>query len=387
MMRHDLHEATCRYRDELGWCIIPIGKEKKPVVGWGMYKTFKPRPEEHKDWFRHKGVTGIAVLNGSISGGLVCRDFDQEASYQDWAARHPKAAGNYLTVRTRRGYHVYFRCPEISRTYKLDDGELRGSGINILPPSVHPSGIHYKWVVGPHQIDRIRTVEKEVVRKLGWMRSKPQDNNAAHRTERTENTEETEITEKTEEITIVDAELEGLIRRCLPTAEGERHRQVFELARELKPLPRFREFNPRSFEQVLHRWHELALPVITTKPFEESWFAFLRGWPLIKYLKDDLSVERIADRARGLEVPEAAKYEQPKLRELVAICRELQNEQGDAPFFLSCRTAGKLLDISYHEANLWLSGLVLNGTLKVTEKGVPGGKRATRYRFVAQKKV
>jgi hypothetical protein len=124
---------------------------------------------------------------------------------------------------------------------------------------------------------------------------------------------------------------------------------------------------------VVRRWHELALPVIETKAFEESWFDFLNGWPRIRYLKDELSVERVAERAALLEVPEAAKYEQPELRHLVAICRELQKAQGEAPFFLSCRTAAKLINVTPQQANRWLNGLVLDGVLKETDKGVPGG--------------
>jgi hypothetical protein len=57
---------------------------------------------------------------------------------------------------------------------------------------------------------------------------------------------------------------------------------------------------------------------------------------------------------------------------------------GGAPFFLSCRKAGELLDVPHHEANRWLRGLVLDGLLSEAEKGVAGGKRATRYRYVGK---
>lgn len=51
------------------------------------------------------------------------------------------------TSRTDRGFHVYFRAADL-RTVDLGDGELRGAGgYVVLPPSVHPSGTRYTWLV------------------------------------------------------------------------------------------------------------------------------------------------------------------------------------------------------------------------------------------------
>ena len=291
------------------------------------------------------------------------------------------------TVKTRRGSHIYFRCDVLKHNVDLPnhEGELRYNGVNILPPSAHQTGTRYQWTVSPFDIDRIPILPPNFAEEFGW-RKKEGVRISPNGTEKTESTEETEITEKTEEIIVVcvDSELEPIIRRCLPKQEGVRHRQVFDLARELKTLHRFRESNPRCFEQVLRRWHELALPVIGTKPWEETWFDFLNGWPLVRYFKDELSVEAVAEQAREIEVAEARKYEEPKLRHLAAICHQLQVLQGAQPFFLSCRTAANLIDVTHQEAHRWLRGLVLDGLLKEVEKGIAGGTRATRFRFLGK---
>jgi hypothetical protein len=82
-----------------------------------------------------------------VSGYLVCRDFDTAEAYLTWASEHRDLAKSLPTVRTGRGYHVYFRSRECTKIKNLGDGELRGNGYCLLPPSRHPSGGTYEWVV------------------------------------------------------------------------------------------------------------------------------------------------------------------------------------------------------------------------------------------------
>ncbi|MCH8807867.1 MAG: hypothetical protein IH986_17515 [Planctomycetes bacterium] len=95
---------------------------------------------------------------------------------------------------------------------------------------------------------------------------------------------------------------------------------------------------------------------------------------------------QILKRAKDSVYPKAAeRYELPALRLLVALCRELQRAAGDAPFYLSCRTAERLLGVNHMKAWKWLAGLTNDGVLREVEKGGQAGtaRRATRYRYVA----
>lgn len=138
------------YAHRLGWCIIPIGhKSKKAVNKWSDYQKRVPTDQELDKWFGGSNDRNMAVVLGRISG-IYVRDFDTEQSYQSWRAYDPDLASVCPTVRTPRGYHVYFRCQKVLRTRPFSDGELRGEGSYVLlPPSVHPTGQPYLWIHRP----------------------------------------------------------------------------------------------------------------------------------------------------------------------------------------------------------------------------------------------
>jgi hypothetical protein len=80
--------------------------------------------------------------------------------------------------------------------------------------------------------------------------------------------------------------------------------------------------------------------------------------------------------------PQADRYTSPKIKRLVAVCFQLQILAGDNLFFLGVRDAARILGTkNLHRANAMLAGLVQDGILTEVEKGIPGGKLATRFRF------
>ena len=65
----------------------------------------------------------------------------------------------------------------------------------------------------------------------------------------------------------------------------------------------------------------------------------------------------------------------------MALCRELQQVSGDKPFFLACRSAGKLLGVDHTMAWRWLFLLAHAGIVEEVEKGNHARRRASRYRY------
>src|SRR5262249_33720038 len=121
---------------------------KRAACAWKTYQRSRPLSTSLAKLFSAKSVDGIAVILGSASGMLACRDFDQEAAYHAWANEYPEWAAILPTVRTGRGFHVYSTASE-ENFIALADGEYRADSGHyvLLPPSRHPSGLQYAWVV------------------------------------------------------------------------------------------------------------------------------------------------------------------------------------------------------------------------------------------------
>ena len=93
----------------------------------------------------------------------------------------------------------------------------------------------------------------------------------------------------------------------------------------------------------------------------------------------------ILEQAKRLPPPRAAAgYEQAGLRLLATVCRELRDRSvGQEPFYLACRTAGRMLDVDHSTASRWLWLLAHDGIVEEVEKGDRSRRRASRYRYLA----
>jgi hypothetical protein len=150
--------AALAYR-AYGLSVIPLRpKTKEAAIRWSKYQREMPTETEIRSWFAID--RNIGIVCGSASGGLVVRDFDDGDAYAAWAYENPDLARALPTVKTLRGYHVYFRVAgECPRLWVTDSGEVRGAGGYVVaPPSTHPDGEKYKWIV-PLSALSLRVVE------------------------------------------------------------------------------------------------------------------------------------------------------------------------------------------------------------------------------------
>jgi hypothetical protein len=373
-----LLDAALEYHGR-GWSIIPVTNEageKKPAIKWKPFQTLPAGPEQLRKWFRRDNITGIGVIFGGVSGGLASRDFDKAGAYEEWAQDHARLAISLPTVQTVRGYHVYFRA-DCEGFADLDDGEYRGNcgHYSVLPPSLHPSGVRYIWK-HPLPKGNLPLVDPMAVGLLP-------EGNATESTERTENTEKTEITEAIASVhSVLSVAWTGELESTLPTIEGKRHRCVFTLARVLKGIPQYADAAADQLEPILREWHRRALPFISTKPFDETRIDFLVAWDRVKFPAGLGPLEALMQKATRSALPVAAlRYDSDGVRRLAAICAALQAAAGDAVFFLSCRTAARVLGVPSHEtAWRWLLLLKRDGLLIEAEPG--RNSRAARFRWI-----
>lgn len=398
-----------------GASVIPIrrGTKKPACRKWTPYERQRPDEKTLRRWFAN-GAHGIGLIMGAVSGGLICRDFDKPEAYPLWAAAHPDLALRLPTVATARGRHVYGRAaldviPEPGvgdgGVVEYQDGELRLSGCyNLAPPSRHPSGFIYGWLIPmPASVADVPLIDLEGAGlRRCWV---PDCDPIPDETERTENTETTEEHRGRQRQTEADRSNGGgvvvtpppprswltpetrqrineAIRDTLPKAGGRRNRAVFELCRALRAIPDVRDTDPKELRPIVQAWHKAALPVIGTKPFEETLIDFLKGWARVKFPRGAEPI-REAFEAGMQHIPAAAAaYEQEPVRLLLALCTELQRRAGDSPFYLDVRTAGRLLGVPHPTAWRWLFLLQADGHLIEVEKGGASTRRASRYRYI-----
>jgi hypothetical protein len=354
----DLLTAALAYQAR-GWSIIPtVGKEAR--TPWKRFQSCPASPAELQSLFALQGIDGLAVVLGAVSGGLACRDFDRSDAYDCWAEANNDDAARLPTVKTSRGYHVYGRL-EIEQYVKFDDGELRGNSghYTLLPPSLHPDGIVYTWTIPLPEGELLALPTSLALTQK--IQAKPVDP--------AEPDTQTPIAWWT-----------SAIISTLPSGPGQRNGCIFELARRLKAIkPDAAHAELRS---VLKEWHRLALPVIRTKEFGESWTDFTIAWDRVRRPSGQ-SFAMAAAAADAADLP--ANMDQfgydGNLRRLAALCWRLQQQWGDRPFPLGCKIAGQHVGLSTRQGGRLLKTLKFDGVLKLTTKGSKRTGKASEWRF------
>jgi len=373
--RHSLIDAAHRFVAR-GWSVLPVGIDKKPLVkSWKRYQTHRASVNELRDTLERPDATGLAVICGAISGGLVVRDFDDDRAYARWVTGNYALADRLPTVKTSRGHHVYARCDDL-KTRTLADGELRGEGAYVVaPPSLHSTGWRYEWLARPFgEIPSVDVSEllsdgegvSERSELLEHLEALVVGSDSSERSERSERSD--------------TGAPDSIIQQTQPTRPGERNAMLMRLARGLKYDAGLKVRTLSDAKPFVLQWHTLALDVIETKPFTQSWSEFVDLWGRVTTSLSGGSVELAAARARAGELPDVASaYDDAGVRLLVGVCWHLARAGIEGRFYVSSHQAAQLVDVAQPTAFRHLKMLVADGLLVTTEQG--NRHRANRYRW------
>ncbi len=398
--RANLLDYALKYRDQ-GLSIIPIlrGTKKPALRRWERYQTAPPIERHAVNWFNDPeyDIGGLAVVLGCVSGdgaALVCRDFDVAEAYLCWKGDHPDLAATLPTVRTHRGFHVYFRAAE-ERFHRLLDGEYRGSHRQyvVLPPSLHPDGHLYEWLV-PLPVD-IASLPILDGKDLICLKTSILDYQTVASLTRSEDGHSSSPDRAAGlQLSYVTGEINGVansqykiklapsfkpvltvaeaIALTLPTGAGQRHFQIFEFARYLKSMAM--DWDKDQLRRAVTQWHASALPFIRTKEFEDTWEDFCSGWERINHPKGAAAIiDAIAYCVQNWFNANDFDQREGYLLRLELACERLSEIHDGRPFHLSTRIAGHLIGKSHRCANYVIKTLVAAGTLKIVREGVITG--------------
>ena len=141
------------YAERLGWRVHPLRPgDKRPLLkGW--QERASADPQTVAAWWREYPDANIAIATGPGSG-ILALDVDGEAgerSLFELERTHGPLPELYPMQWTGGGWQAFFAWPE-GRNVRNSAGRLgdyldtRGAGGYVVaPPSLHPSGAHYRW--------------------------------------------------------------------------------------------------------------------------------------------------------------------------------------------------------------------------------------------------
>ncbi len=138
-MNSQTREHIAKYI-QLGLSLIPL-RGKLPLTRWKEYRF------NYRD-FANPGVN-VGIKAGLLpsSDYLFFVDLDDKGLIGEFYEANPLLLGAPM-VSTARGAHVWLSWKEPVKTRVFDKMEIRGNGSYVVvPPSVHPSGHVYRFLV------------------------------------------------------------------------------------------------------------------------------------------------------------------------------------------------------------------------------------------------
>jgi Bifunctional DNA primase/polymerase, N-terminal/Primase C terminal 1 (PriCT-1) len=138
---------------ERGWPVFPVSG-KTPLTEHGFHDASLD-PEQIRVWWTAHPTAGVAVPTGEPSGLFVVDIDAQKGGATAWKRlcdEHGKVPKTLATLTGGGGSHLLFRDPgdvpsSIEKLAEHVDVRAAG-GYIVLPPSAHPNGRPYKWLIG-----------------------------------------------------------------------------------------------------------------------------------------------------------------------------------------------------------------------------------------------
>jgi hypothetical protein len=116
------------------------------IHSWERFQHERPNEQVVEQWFDTDKSINIGICTGEVSGLFVLDCDNQRAIDYVYQMGLPLRVPIVLTG---KGAHMYFRMPDFqvgNRTGLLESVDIRGTGGYVVaPPSIHPSGVQYRW--------------------------------------------------------------------------------------------------------------------------------------------------------------------------------------------------------------------------------------------------
>lgn len=373
---------------ERGWSVFPCRPgTKRPATRKGFHAATTDRQKVLR-WWRHNRTANLAIATGEVSG-LVVVDIDPRHGGDDTLAKHEAVGGDLpATIESTTGgggRHLLFRHPGgwvRGRANALGPGvDVKADGGYVIaPPSLHESGQRYAWREGrgPDEI--------ELAPMPDWLRSML----GTCEESGSEGAGDCCISCVSESLRVCDSaplslcvtSVDEAIQLTLAEVPGHRNSRGFAFARALKAMPAYADANVSDLREPAKRWYEASKPHTSGEhDFAEVWAELVYAWPRVKYPLGSGPMAETMKRAEASTPPAIAEaYGNETVSRLIRLCRELQRNAGQKPFFIAYRTITELLGINRNRAGQFMEMLIADDVLVLVRKGHTG--RASEYRYL-----
>ena len=141
---------------QAGYSPIPVhgnnapSEPKRPAGSWRPFQERVATNREIERGFKEK-VTALGIVCGRVSKLLVI-DFDDVLRYQRFCRHLPQYAETY-TVKTKRGFHLYFRTSEKVPSHQFDGGDIKGERSYVVAPPSRIQSFVYRCVKDMKQLE------------------------------------------------------------------------------------------------------------------------------------------------------------------------------------------------------------------------------------------
>ena len=122
-----------------GFSVIPIGRDKKPLIEWKKYQSERADEKQVREWFDKEMPPNIGIVTGKISQ-LTVVDVENGGKWEHYPTT--------FTVKTGVGgfYLSYIYSGIGNKTRIFDKTDVRcDGGYVVAPPSLHASGNKYEF--------------------------------------------------------------------------------------------------------------------------------------------------------------------------------------------------------------------------------------------------
>ncbi len=131
-----------------GFSVIPVGKDKRPLIEWKVYQSRRPLPSEIEEWFTHFPAAQVGIVTGAISN-LSVIDVDNDAGKKKIAEILGESGVTAPLVLTPRGgMHIYCQYHRGlgNNTRRIEGVDLRSEGgFVVAPDSARADGKRWMW--------------------------------------------------------------------------------------------------------------------------------------------------------------------------------------------------------------------------------------------------